>query len=139
MTFQRGNRKAGKLTGEQVYEIRQKYSMPGYTQAALAREYEVSVNTIANIVNWLSWQHTGYEPPGPRPPLEPRVGANAAEESFVKLQARLANAAEFEPKALVDQESTGIGMSRLQQEIEKLNQGVEQRVEDGLDKLEKGD
>lgn len=57
-TFSANNRKAAKLTGEQVIEIRQKYALPGrqYTQDRLAREYQVSVNTIRNIVNGVTWQ-----------------------------------------------------------------------------------
>lgn len=58
MTFSANNRKAAKLTGEQVISIRQKYALPGrqYTQDRLAREYQVSVNTIRNIVNGVTWQ-----------------------------------------------------------------------------------
>jgi hypothetical protein len=57
-TFSANNRKAAKLTGEQVLSIRQKYALPGrqYTQDRLAREYQVSVNTIRNIVNGVTWQ-----------------------------------------------------------------------------------
>lgn len=57
-SFSANNRKAAKLTGEQVIEIRQKYALSGreYTQDRLAREYQVSVNTIRNIVNGVTWQ-----------------------------------------------------------------------------------
>jgi hypothetical protein len=57
-SFSANNRKAAKLTGEKVIEIRQKYALPGrqYTQDRLAREYQVSVNTIRNIVNGVTWQ-----------------------------------------------------------------------------------
>lgn len=58
MTFSANNRKASKLNGEQVLEIRQKYALPDrqYTYDRLAREYQVSPNTIKNIVKGVSWQ-----------------------------------------------------------------------------------
>ncbi len=65
-SFQRGNQRAAKLNPLVVQEIRRKYALPRreWTQARLAREYQVSVGTIYNIVNHLTWQSVGlnYEP-----------------------------------------------------------------------------
>jgi predicted transcriptional regulator len=54
--FNQGNTKAGKLTGVQVMEIREKYASRLYTQNRLAREYQVTNTTIQNIVHGVTWQ-----------------------------------------------------------------------------------
>jgi DNA-binding XRE family transcriptional regulator len=75
--FQRGNRKASRLTGEQVLKIRALYQMRGVTQGSLARQFQVSVNTIANIVNGLTWQSLGAgEVNRPPPHADPAVPSN---------------------------------------------------------------
>ena len=53
--FPKGNTRAAKLTGEQVMNIRGRYARGGVTQGELCREYRVSINTIARIVNGQSW------------------------------------------------------------------------------------
>lgn len=55
MKFPHGHHKAAKLTGVQVLRIRELYSV-GYSQGALARDYQVSVGTIGRIVRGESWQ-----------------------------------------------------------------------------------
>lgn len=55
--FVSGNTKASRLSGIQVYEIREKYNARTHTQDALAREYQVSIGTIRNIVRGVTWQN----------------------------------------------------------------------------------
>lgn len=98
--FQRGNRKASRLTGEQVLEIRALYQMRGVTQGSLARKFQVSVNTIANIVNGLTWQsllgaqEVGRPPPN-AVPVQP--SEDAIEASMARLKAKLAQPAAERP------------------------------------------
>jgi len=57
--FGQGNTKASRLTAENVYAIRERYANRGtvpVTQAQLAREYQVSLTTIRNILDGVSWQ-----------------------------------------------------------------------------------
>jgi len=54
--FNLGNTKAGKLTGTEVMEIREKYASGIYTMNRLAREYHVTRNTISDIVHCVTWQ-----------------------------------------------------------------------------------
>lgn len=56
MTFTRGNRRAGRLNGQQVLSIRQRYATGQISQGALAREHGVTVGTIHNIINGYTWQ-----------------------------------------------------------------------------------
>ena len=151
MAFQRGNRNAKKLTGEQVMEIREKYALPGVTQPMLAREYGVSLPTISNILNYVTWQNPSYEPPPPRPPLQPQVPQSAVEASMVKMQRLLDKGPPLEqaiaetkpigswydqpPSEVPGQEPTGIGMARFEKEAAKLQPQVGKELE----KLEKGD
>lgn len=75
VTFSANNRKASKLTGEKVIEIRQKYALPDrqYTYDRLAREYHVSPNTIKNVVKGVTWQNL------------PMVASQAEEATAAKL------------------------------------------------------
>lgn len=59
MAFTLHNTKASKLTGAKVIEIRAKYASRDYTQEQLSREYQVSINTIRNVVRGVTWQHLG--------------------------------------------------------------------------------
>jgi hypothetical protein len=45
-----------RLRPEQVVTMRKKYSTGQYTQNDLAREYQVSLNTIRNVLNGVTWQ-----------------------------------------------------------------------------------
>lgn len=54
--FRLRNKKASKLSGPEVMEIREKYASGIYTYNRLAREYHVTSNTISNIVNGITWQ-----------------------------------------------------------------------------------
>jgi hypothetical protein len=55
--FTSGNTRASKLSGIQVYEIREKWNARTHTQDALSREYQVSIGTIRNIVRGVTWQN----------------------------------------------------------------------------------
>ena len=46
-----------KLTEKQVLEIREKYASNTYTFRQLAKEYNIGLSAIGNIVNKLSWIH----------------------------------------------------------------------------------
>ncbi len=128
MTFQRGNRKASKLTGEQAIEIRERYAMPGVTQTQLAQDYGVSVNTIRSVINYTSWRDmAGGNTPINRPPPHAQPPAMLSETELAEQAARLA--------ATMNVESTGLA------KLNKLSQptALEKSVGEGLDKLEKGD
>ena len=145
----KGNRRAAKLTGEQVLEIRFRYANePGCTQGALARRFEVSIGTIANIVNGLTWQSLvgsegeggGQGAPVDRPPLNPRQPEQSASEaSLARLQQRIWVEEQIGPKDLgPSDQPSGAGISRLEKELEKYQSSTEARVVDGLEQLEKG-
>jgi len=91
MTFTKHNRKASKLTAEQVLEIRALYTMRGVTQPMLARQFGVSGTTISNIVNGVTWQGVVEEMNGPvlnHPP--PRGAAvQPTDEEIARSVARL--------------------------------------------------
>ena len=93
--FQRGNIRGAKLKPEQVAMIRYRYlEERGCTQGKLAREYGVTVGTIAGIVRLETWQHVGLidDPGHDRPPPHMHVPAPTQEElaaSTQKLQALL--------------------------------------------------
>lgn len=63
--FAQGNHKSAKLTNEQVMELRRLYFDEGWNQAALARHYQVNVNTVGRIVRGESRQRVPMmtEPP----------------------------------------------------------------------------
>ena len=46
-----------KLTSKDVLEIRQKYSCGNINGRQLAKEYNVSPNTISNIINYKTWKY----------------------------------------------------------------------------------
>jgi len=48
--FTKGNAARSKLTHEQVWAIRERYQQGGITQAALARQYGVTAETVGRIV-----------------------------------------------------------------------------------------
>lgn len=54
--FQPGNTRGGKLSNEQVFELRQKYASGRFTQAQLCREYGLHINTIGKILRGESYQ-----------------------------------------------------------------------------------
>lgn len=145
-SFGRGNKRASRLTGEDVLTIRERYAMErGCTQARLAREFQVTVGTIANIVNRLTWQNISGDDGAPiePPPLNPRPkGPKDLEASMAKMQ-RLLDNMPGAPKAPYSdpppegpgEEPLGIGMARLFREAENL----QPQVGNELGKLEKGD
>lgn len=55
--FPRGHKRAAKLTGEAVLEIRQRY-VNGESQGSLARAFQISVGQIGRIVRGESWIET---------------------------------------------------------------------------------
>ena len=56
MTFSRGNAKAARLTAMQVMDMRAKYASGDYTYERLSREFQVTPNTVRNVVLGLTWQ-----------------------------------------------------------------------------------
>lgn len=61
--FSLGNTKASRLTAEIVYSIRERYANRDtvlVTQDQLAREYQVSLTTIRNILNGVTWQNVPH-------------------------------------------------------------------------------
>ncbi len=95
LMFTKGNRRASKLTGENVQEIRALYTQVGVTQGMLARQFGVSRNTIANIVNWETWQNMSQGPVDNHPPPNmqpPRVDAAVLEASIARMRALMAKA-----------------------------------------------
>ena len=134
MTFQKGNRRASKLTGEQVIEIRDRYTLPGVTIKRLALDYGVSRNTISSILDGLTWRDIpGGQAPVYRPPLNPQPGPQD------KIDASLARlAALMEPKQVSlynDPPPAEAEDSRAKSVFTKLTD----QISDELDKLEKGD
>ena len=91
MTFTSRNTKASKLRGEQVLDIRHKYENEGYTQARLSREYQVSIGTIRNIVQGITWQHVGVQPELVH--FSARTSPEALAESEARMREKLAAAA----------------------------------------------
>ena len=54
--FSPHNTKGAKISNDQVLELRQLYHEEGWTQAQLARKYQVNVNTVGRIVRGESRQ-----------------------------------------------------------------------------------
>lgn len=50
------NRKNAKLSAAKAFQIRQDYAVGGKTQAQLAVEHGVSLNTIRNVLQGVTWQ-----------------------------------------------------------------------------------
>jgi hypothetical protein len=155
--FQRGNNKAAKLTGEQVIAIRERYATErGLSQPMLAREYEVSVNTIAKVLSGTSWQWLlrGQEPQVYRPPLNAPAAPIPDEATLnARMQARLDSDAQAAaerkaasrslyndppPTEAEDAEAGRLGLARLAKELDGPQPIKQQQVSDGLDELEKG-
>lgn len=155
--FQRGNNKAAKLTGEQVIEIRERYATErGLSQPMLAREFGVSVNTIAKVVNGTSWAHLlhGAEPQVFRPPLTGRAPPTPDEQTLkdrmlkkldeveqTKNERRAAAPSLYSdpsPTEAEDRAAGQGGLGKLEQVLKKLPD-PQPKVSDELDKLEKGD
>lgn len=152
-SFSRGNKRAAKLTGEEVMQIRESYfNERGCTQGLLAIRYQVSVNTIASIVRGHSWQgiagDDGRLEERVPPPLDPRPKPpGAMEASMVRVNRLLDSGMPLgpltkapslyndPPPEVPGEEPTGIGMARLNREAENL----QPQVGNELDKLEKGD
>ena len=147
MTFQRGNHRASKLNGEQVLRIRAMYQMRGTTQASLAREFRVSLNTIANIVNGITWQgltagESVDRPPPFGQPVEPQQ--SDIERSIARLHARLGTPTEqelysestipslYDGQPPVHEPPQSAGLDRLQRELAKHKPSIETRVARGL-------
>jgi plasmid maintenance system antidote protein VapI len=54
--FTQGNARAAKLSNEDVMDMRQKFFDEGWSQAKLARHYQVHINTVGRIVRGESRQ-----------------------------------------------------------------------------------
>lgn len=90
--FARNHGKAGKLTLDQVGEIRRYYA-EGATQGALARHYGVAIGTIGRIVRGESWagqvragQGTQAELDASKARLALMLGAAGVEEMMEKIR-----------------------------------------------------
>jgi hypothetical protein len=152
--FGPGNNKASKLTGEQVIEIRERYATErGLSQPMLARQYDVSRNTIANVLNGSTWRHLlrGQEAQVYRPPINaraPEITDAIVEESKRRLLAREACPPKQPPGLLYtspppaeaeDAETGRLRMARLEQELDGPGPIRQQDIGNELGKLEKGD
>lgn len=144
MTFQKGNRKASKLSGEQVVEIRDRYQLPGVTIKQLALDYGVSRNTVSSILDGLTWRDVaGGQGPVRRPALNPQPGPQSGvEESLARLE-RLMSGGKAPslydsppPTEAEDQAVAERALDRLNDELRPTTKQQELRNE--LDKL-KGD
>lgn len=143
MTFQRGNRKASKLTGEQVLEIRERYAMVGVTQRQLAHDYGVSVNTIHSIVDGLTWRDlAGGAQPVNRPPphaLPPTMPDETTLGS--RLEARLNNKGPTpslyeDPVPYEQPDLTAASQERLQRALDRSKTSLDKLVSTGLAELD---
>ena len=101
--FRLGNTKASRLTAVGVMEIREKWASGGYTQAQLSREYQVSITTIRNIIQGVTWQRLPAIIPQEQIALEAKVSQSRltsaepvkiSEETQAKLLAELATLGE---------------------------------------------
>jgi len=149
--FYQGNRRAAKLTGEQVLEIRERYATEhGCSQARLSREYGVTTNTIANIVNGLTWQHLlrDEEPMVNRPPVHAQPPPMPSEaELHAQIDQAIAKARALAPSLYDDppprdeeaEQAAARAQACFQSELAKLKPTLGQQVNDELDKLTKGD
>jgi hypothetical protein len=151
-SFQRGNTRAGTLTGEQVIEIRERYATErGLTQGQLCHDYHVSISTIANIIHGRTWQHLlrGAEPTVCRPPVHARLGEIPDVDTLKeRMLARLDQVKperrapslynEPSPTEAEDQALAMRGLERLNRELDGPKPLKQQQVSDELDKLEKG-
>jgi hypothetical protein len=103
MKFRLGNTKASRLTAVGVMEIREKWASGEYTQTQLSREYQVSITTIRNIIQGVTWQRLPAIIPQEQIALEAKVSqarlpqaepVKISEETQAKLLAELATLGE---------------------------------------------
>jgi hypothetical protein len=147
-SFVQGNKRAARLRGEQVIEIRERYATErGCTQARLSRDYGVTVGTIANIVNGLTWQNiTGGDEVDRPPPhaIPPPMPSEA--ELHKQIDQAMARAKALAPSLYSDPppddpgaiEAARRAQAKVQTELDRLQPGAE-GVNESLDKLTKGD
>jgi hypothetical protein len=150
MTFQWGNRKASRLTGEQVLDMRTKRASGMYTQEQLSREFRVSISTVRNILNYVTWQNVAYEPPTQAPPQNAPVKEvpQSQEEAIkAKMFARLEEQPLLAPKGswydqpppYDERELSDAAAAKFGEALSKVKPSLDAKVGDELDKLEKGD
>jgi len=108
--FNRGNQASVKLSNEEVLELRERYFEGGWSQGRLAREYQVSVNTVGRIVRGESRQ---------------RVPMSLPEEDHTAIQARL---------LAIQEEEDRKRLGRLEEAIQK-SYTKEVKPEKDLDRL----
>ena len=128
--FSAGNRKGSKLSPEQVYDIRDKWTNHGWTQARLCRFYAVSINTISRICSGQTHQNVGMA----KEVSEQDAIANRmmALQQAVREDARLA--AESTPEAIAKRESDKALVFLANLEDPTMVPSVE-RVTDKLNKM----
>ncbi len=94
--FKRGNTRARKLQREDVRQIREMYALGRYSYGQLALQFDVAINTIANIVKGYTWRDGPGRELVDRPAvreadlvLKPAAESDI-EASLARLQAKLA-------------------------------------------------
>lgn len=140
MKFSTGNHKASKLTGEQVYVMRLKYAerhIKHCTYGSLSREYGVSITTVSNILNGVTWQNvagSGQEATVPKDEIAAslsRLASLAAGTQAPPIESELDNAAATDSQTRFE---------RLMNDIQR-HKDAEAKVDGQLDDLvnDKGD
>lgn len=120
--FRTGNTRAGKVTGEQVLDIRSKYA-EGWSQGRLARHFALSVGQIGRIVRGEAWQELGGDAPRGRwqagqSPAMDEAAAQSAQKMAQQLEAAQ-SAARREALAAVPPET----LQRSERKLEELIEG----------------
>ncbi|CAM5998774.1 unnamed protein product [Sphagnum balticum] len=144
MPFRKGNHKAKKLVGEQVLEIREKWNTGKYTFRRLAIEYNVSTNTIGNIINRLSWQNIAepgssvrIPPDRIRQEVDSEEVRRAARESFERFQAL--SEAPIPPNPMLNPpQDDKFGRPDLMEKLLGEARALK-KVDEDLENFEKGD
>lgn len=94
MTRTSTNRRNTRLTSEIVYSMRERYATGTVTQMQLARELQVSINTIRNALNGVTWQHV-------RQVISSEDEAHNIAESMRRLSAKLNDPAQVDDAVLL--------------------------------------
>ena len=119
MTFTAHNNKAAKLTGEKVMDMRAKYATGDYTQARLSREFQVSISTVRNVLNGITWQTLPLVKSEDEIMTDAKLLEHRAAESLKRL--RLMAPDLFPPTDSLDKMTSDIADARkVDNELEKL-------------------
>lgn len=145
--FTRANVKASKLEPQQVVEIYRRRAA-GETQGALARDFQISIGQIGKICRGEVWQEL-YRRFTEGLPLQPKeldmhfalqglnqerlVGEELKQAARASLEKTLELLGQGQARAVgeMEQEPTGEGWNKLQQEIEKKKVEEEGKINAG--------